>query len=78
MLKDLHFPIEKVNDMIAEEFLDWKFNANLDNETEDKEQEGRINKYKEYVTEIEQKEMINRKVFQMKLQLVYGPEKRQG
>ncbi|CDW78349.1 UNKNOWN [Stylonychia lemnae] len=71
-LKELKIPQAKVDKLFIQEFLDMKYNKYVE-EKDDKEEQ-RLQALKEYATEIERREVINRKVFQLKQKLIYGDD----
>ncbi len=76
----MRFPIEKVNKLFINEFLDMKYNRPEVLLLEDEgPEEKKVRKMKEemrkYATEIEMREVINRKVMKLRCDLIYGPEK---
>ncbi len=76
----MRFPIEKVNKLFINEFLDMKYNRPEVLQLEDEgPEEKKVRKMKEemrkYATEIEMREVINRKVMKLRCDLVYGPER---
>lgn len=63
--------MKKMNDMYLNEFLHFKHNR-VEDEQQAEADEARRRALKEYVNEIEMREVINRKVFKLKCQTVYG------
>jgi hypothetical protein len=66
-------PMEKMDKLYLDEFLSMKYNRMTDEKDEAKEKE-RFAALKEYATEIELREVINRKVFMLKNKLIYGED----
>ncbi len=58
-------PMEKMDKLYLDEFLAMKYNRMADEKDVEKEKE-RFAALKEYATEIELREVINRKVFMLK------------
>ena len=67
-LKEIRYPIAKVNKLFMEEFLDMKYNRVIEDEEKEKENEEYTNALKDYVCEIDRREIINRKFQKLKMQ----------
>jgi len=70
-LKELKYPAHKVTDLYFQEFVQLKHKKLLET-FQDQEQDDRIEYLQSVATEVEKREVINRKVFQLRLQTVYG------
>lgn len=78
-LEDIRYPMEKVNRLFMEDFLKYKYDRPLvlvDEEPEERERQALNKELKAYATQIELRELINRKVIKLRCDLIYGPEKR--
>eukprot|EP00347_Sterkiella_histriomuscorum_P008380 403345319 len=73
LLKDLRFPQSKVDKLYMEEFLKMKY-LKLVKDEGDEQREQMRQELKEYATEIERREVINRKFFQLKQKQIYGDD----
>ena len=66
--------------MILADFLHMKYNRPEELLLEENKEAQRVEKMKqamrEYATEIEIREVINRKIMKLRCDLIYGPEKR--
>ena len=77
LLKDLRYPMEKVNRLFMADFLDMQYNRPqclVDEDPEEMRRKEYSEALRDYATEIEVHEVINRKVMALRCQLVYGPE----
>jgi hypothetical protein len=76
----MRFPMEKVNKLFMEEFLHMKYNRPEHLKLEDDPSERKVlqaqQAMREYATELEIRELVNRKVIKLRTDLIYGPEKR--
>ena len=60
--------MEKMNKLFLDEYLEMKYKRFYDEDEKRKKEKEAL---KEYVTEIERRELINRKVFELKSKLIY-------
>jgi len=79
-LLEMRFPIEKLNSLFMAEFLHLKYNRPEHLILEDDPAERKVKQaqqaMRDFATELETRELINRKVIKLRTDLIYGPEKR--
>ena len=76
----MRFPIEKLNALFMAEFLHLKYNRPEHLILEDDPAERKVKQaqkaMRDYATELEARELINRKVIKLRTDLIYGPERK--